>query len=148
MSDTPAEAPRLQPQAPDLSTERIVPEDARKMNGADYDAASIKVLEGMEAVRKRPSMYVGDTQLHGLHHLVWEVVDNAVDEALEGYCHNILVKVNTDGSCMVLDDGRGIPVEPKAIPENPMLDGKSSLEIVMTVLNAGGKFDRKSYSIS
>ena len=118
------------------------------VDAAEYDADSIRVLEGMEAVRKRPSMYVGDTQLHGLHHLVWEVVDNSVDEALEGHCHNILVKINTDGSCTVTDDGRGIPVEPKSIPENPLLDGKSSLEIVMTVLHAGGKFDRDSYAIS
>ena len=115
---------------------------------ATYDAESIRVLEGMEAVRKRPSMYVGDTQLHGLHHLVWEVVDNSVDEALAGQCHNIAVKISTDGSCMVTDDGRGIPVEPKSIPENPMLDGKSTLEIVMTVLHAGGKFDNKSYKVS
>ena len=125
-----------------------MPDDAPEVNSAGYDAGSIKVLEGMEAVRKRPSMYVGDTQLHGLHHLVWEVVDNAVDEALEGHCHNILVKINTDGSCMVLDDGRGIPVAPMSIPENPMLDGKSSLEIVMTILHAGGKFDSDSYSVS
>jgi DNA gyrase subunit B len=113
-----------------------------------YGAESIKVLEGMEAVRLRPSMYIGDVGLHGLHHLIWEVVDNAVDEALAGYCHKILVKINSDGSCTVTDDGRGIPVEPKAIPENPMLDGKSTLEIVMTVLHAGGKFDRDSYAVS
>ncbi len=114
----------------------------------EYDADSIRVLEGMEAVRKRPSMYIGDTMLHGLHHLVWEVIDNAVDEAGVGYCKKIIVKINTDGSCTVTDDGRGIPVEPKSIPENPQLDGKSSLEIVMTVLHAGGKFDRESYAVS
>ena len=113
-----------------------------------YDADSIRVLEGMEAVRKRPSMYIGDTGLHGLHHLVWEVVDNSVDESLAGYCRNILIKINADGSCTVTDDGRGIPVEPKSLPENPQLDGKSSLEIVLTVLHAGGKFDRDSYAVS
>ncbi|MBX3395911.1 MAG: DNA topoisomerase (ATP-hydrolyzing) subunit B [Phycisphaerae bacterium] len=113
-----------------------------------YGADSIRVLEGMEAVRKRPSMYIGDTQLHGLHHLVWEVVDNSVDEALGGYCRNIIVKISADGSCTVIDDGRGIPVETKSFPDNPMLDGKSALEIALTVLHAGGKFDRKSYSVS
>ncbi|MFH1419514.1 MAG: DNA gyrase subunit B [Planctomycetota bacterium] len=113
-----------------------------------YDADSIRVLEGIEAVRKRPSMYIGDTMMHGLHHLVWEAVDNSVDEALVGYCDTISVKINADGSCTVGDNGRGIPVEAKSLPENPQLDGKSSLEIVMTVLHAGGKFDQKSYSVS
>jgi DNA gyrase subunit B len=128
--------------------ERLGTEISRGGGAATYDAESIQVLEGVEAVRKRPSMYIGDTMMHGLHHLVWEVVDNAVDEALEGFAHNIWVKINTDESCTVTDDGRGIPVEPKSVPENPQLDGKSSLEIVMTVLHAGGKFDRKSYAIS
>ncbi len=123
-------------------------ESATMEDRHQYDAESIRVLEGMEAVRKRPEMYIGDTQLHGLHHLVWEVVDNSVDEALAGYCKKIVVKLNTDGSCMVADDGRGIPVEPKSIPENPLLDGKSSLEIVLTVLHAGGKFDHDSYKVS
>src|SRR5258706_786830 len=119
--------------------ERLLPvlsresaEAAPPMDAAAYGADSIKVLEGMEAVRKRPSMYIGDTGLHGLHHLIWEVVDNAVDESLAGFCHKVSVKINTDGSCTVTDDGRGIPVESKSIPENPQLDGKSSLEIVMT----------------
>jgi len=123
-------------------------ETAPPPSADSYGADSIKVLEGMEAVRKRPSMYIGDTGLHGLHHLIWEVVDNAVDEALAGFCRKITVKINTDGSCTVTDDGRGIPVEPKSIPENPQLDGKSTLEIVLTVLHAGGKFDRDSYAVS
>ncbi|RIK64215.1 MAG: DNA topoisomerase (ATP-hydrolyzing) subunit B [Planctomycetota bacterium] len=130
------------------SVEEAVNDVSARSPGSDYGADSIRVLEGMEAVRKRPSMYIGDTQLHGLHHLVWEVVDNAVDEALAGFCRNILVKINADGSCTVTDDGRGIPVEPKHLPENPQLDGKSSLEIVLTVLHAGGKFDRDSYAVS
>lgn len=130
------------------SAEAAVVEAAPPADSGTYDADSIRVLEGIEAVRKRPSMYIGDTMMHGLHHLVWEVVDNSVDEALEGWCRSISVKINSDGSCTVADDGRGIPVEPKSLPENPQLDGKSTLEIVMTVLHAGGKFDRKSYAVS
>ena len=112
-----------------------------------YDADSITVLEGLSAVRHRPAMYIGGTGLAGLHHLVYEVVDNAIDEAMAGYCTGILIKFNTDGSCTVVDDGRGIPVEPKEM-ENPRLNGRPALEIVMTVLHAGGKFDHKAYSVS
>jgi DNA gyrase subunit B len=112
-----------------------------------YDESSITVLEGLAAVRKNPGMYIGGTGSAGLHHLAYEVIDNAVDEALEGHCDSILVRLNADGSCTVVDNGRGIPVGPLA-HENPKLNGRPALEIVMTVLNSGGKFNRSSYKVS
>ena len=107
----------------------------------NYDASSIKILEGLEAVRVRPGMYIGSVDSRGLHHLIWEILDNAIDEALNGYGNTIKISLNKDGSCTVIDEGRGMPIDLHA-------SGKSALEVIFTVLHAGGKFDEGAYKTS
>src|SRR6058998_3303300 len=119
------------------------PRASKDKGNGDYQADSIQVLKGLEAVRRRPAMYIGSVSGRGLHHLVYEIVDNSVDEAMAGYCTRIDVTLLGDGGCRVSDDGRGMPVD-----NHPEYKGKSAAEVIMTVLHAGGKFGGDGYKIS
>jgi DNA gyrase subunit B len=127
-----------------MATERIPMPDEQTPNGS-YTGENIKILEGLEAVRLRPAMYIGSTGEMGLHHLVYEVVDNSVDEALAGYARKVDVIIHVDNSITVIDDGRGIPVDMMTLPDGSKMP---AVQVVLTKLHAGGKFDASNYKVS
>ena len=137
MANDNAEIPAVEPEATEAA---VTPPEAATAHG--YGASDITVLEGLEAVRKRPGMYIGSTGPRGLHHLVYEVVDNSVDEALAGYCTHIEIVLQADGGVKVVDNGRGIPVDMHPTEHKP------TVEVVMTILHAGGKFGGGGYAVS
>jgi len=130
-----------------MAETRNPPADVPGVDTAEYTSESIQVLEGLEAVRKRPGMYVGGTGLSALHHLVYEAVDNSIDEVMVGHATIVTVRVGVDGSCTVSDDGRGMPIDPMK-SDNPTIDGRPAVEVIMTELHAGGKFDGNAYKVS
>ena len=131
------------------SSETLLPGESINTDAPpnEYTSDSIQVLEGLEAVRKRPGMYVGGTGLNALHHLVYECVDNAIDEAMADFATQVVVRLGVDGSCMVSDDGRGMPLDPMK-HDNPMIDGRPAVEVILTEMHAGGKFDDNAYKVS
>ncbi len=137
-----------------MAESQPIPADSGAPQGAnaaptadEYTSSTIQVLEGLEAIRKRPGMYVGGAGPEGLHHLVYECVDNAIDEVMAGYATNVHVTIGVDGSCMVEDDGRGMPVDPMR-HENPTINGRPAVEVILTEVHAGGKFDGNAYKVS